>query len=71
MKVQAHHDAVPENLGEYKRLWEIWCVIVTKVTTTDDDSESNTSFSGLNPFTMELCVFKAVARIKDSPRYLL
>ena len=36
MKVQVHHDVVPENLGEYKRPWEIWCVIVTKVTTTDD-----------------------------------
>ena len=71
MKEQAHHDAVLENLGEYKRPRKILCVIVTEVTTTDDDSESNTSSSELNTFTMELCVFKAIARIKDSPRYLL
>ena len=43
-KVQVHHDAVSENLGEYKHPWEIWCVIVTKVTTTDGDSESNMSY---------------------------
>ena len=29
----------PENFGEYKRPWEMWCVIVTKVTTTDGDSD--------------------------------
>ena len=47
MKAQAHHDGVPENCGEYKRPWEIWCVIVTKVTMTDGDSESNTSYRAL------------------------
>ena len=44
MKAQAHHDVVPENCGDYKRLREIWCIIVTKVTMTDGGSESNTSY---------------------------
>ena len=44
MKAQAQHVTVPENCGEYKRLWEICCIIVTKVTTTDGDSLSNTSY---------------------------
>ena len=47
MKVQAHHDAVLENFGEYKRLWEIWCVIVTKVTTTDDGCTTDVCNGGL------------------------
>ena len=44
MKAQAQRATVPENCGEYKRLWEICCIIVTKVTTTDCDSLSNTSY---------------------------
>ena len=39
MKAQALCVNVPENCDEYKRSWEIWCVIVTKVTTTDGDSD--------------------------------
>ena len=39
MKAQAQRVIVPENGNEYKRSWEIWCVIVTKVTTTDGDSD--------------------------------
>ena len=54
--MQAHHDAVPENFGEYKRPWEIRCVIVAKVTTKDDDLEINTSFSRVGPFSMEPCI---------------
>ena len=52
-KAQAHHDVVPENCGKYKRLWENWSIIVTKVTTTDGDSESNTSYRA-NPFLVSL-----------------
>ena len=44
MKAQARHNVVPENCGEYERMWEIWCIIVTKVTKIDGDSESNTSY---------------------------
>ena len=44
MKAQAQRVIVHENCDEYKRLWEIWCVIVTKVTTTDGDSLNNTSY---------------------------
>ena len=39
MKAQAERVIVPENFHEYKRLLEIWCVIVTKVTTTDGNSD--------------------------------
>ena len=44
MKAQAQRVTVPENCGEYKRLCATWCIIVTKVTTTDGDSLSNTSY---------------------------
>ena len=47
MKAPAQRITVPEICGEYKRLWEIWCIIVTKVTMTDGDSESNTSYKAV------------------------
>ena len=44
MMAQAQRVTVPENCDEYKRLWEICCISVTKVTRTDGDSLSNTSY---------------------------
>ena len=41
MEAQAQRVTVPEKCGKYARLWEIWCIIVTKVTTRDGDSLSN------------------------------
>ena len=38
MKAQAQRITVPENCYEYKRLWGICCIIVTKVTTIDGNS---------------------------------
>ena len=38
MKVQAQSITVPENCDEHKRLWEICCIIVTKVTTIDGNT---------------------------------
>ena len=40
MKGQAKRLTVPENCDEFKRLREIWCVIVTIVPTTDGDSDA-------------------------------
>ena len=44
MKAQAQHVNVPENCDEYNRLWEIRCIMVTKVTTADGNSLSSTSY---------------------------
>ena len=38
MKAQAQRVTVPEDCNRYKRLCVFWCIIVTKVPTTDGDS---------------------------------